>query len=90
MSRPNLALLPPEDPHGPPGTSQALVPADPILTAIDSTDIPLPEQHVRFPWFDLHAIYGPLLPGELHIVSARTGSGKTLFVRNWLRALAVA
>lgn len=44
--------------------------------------------HVRFPWRGLDAIYGPILPGSLHIVSARTGAGKTLFVRNWLHAMA--
>ena len=46
-----------------------------------------PDLHVRFPWRDLDAIYGPLLPGSVHIVSARTGSGKTLFVLNWLWSL---
>ena len=49
--------------------------------------IPPPDVHVRFPWRDLDGIYGPLLPGSVHILSARTGSGKTLFVLNWIWSL---
>lgn len=45
--------------------------------------------HAHFPWRAVQQIAGPLLPGRLYIVSARTGSGKTLFVRtlleHWLR-----
>ena len=48
------------------------------------------ETHLTFPWAGLRDIAGPMLPGRLYIVSARTGSGKTLFVRSlleyWLRA----
>lgn len=43
--------------------------------------------HVHFPWQDLRDIHGPMLPGRLYIVSARTGSGKTLFVRSLLEHL---
>jgi len=44
--------------------------------------------HVHFPWRDLRDIHGPMLPGRLYIVSARTGSGKTLFMRTLLEHLA--
>lgn len=57
----------------------------PMLEA--ATHIAPPERHVRFPWADLNTVYGPMLPGSVHIVSARTGSGKTLFVLNWLWSL---
>jgi replicative DNA helicase len=43
--------------------------------------------HAHFPWRSLRDIHGPLLPGRLYIVSARTGSGKTLFVRTLIEGL---
>jgi replicative DNA helicase len=46
-----------------------------------------PEAHTHFPWRDLDTIYGPMLPGSLHVISARTGSGKTLLLTNWLDAM---
>lgn len=64
--------------------------ADAHAMARGAADVVPAAFHVRFPWPSLDAIYGPLLPGGLHIVSARTGAGKTLFVRNWLHALATA
>ncbi len=44
----------------------------------------------RFSWESLHAAAGPLLPGDLWVVSSRTGHGKTTFVLNWVNALASA
>lgn len=43
--------------------------------------------HAHLPWASLRAIHGPLLPGRLYVVSARTGSGKTLFVRTLIEGL---
>jgi len=68
-----------------PMTGPAAVHPDAMAELVDR--IAPPEVHVRFPWRDLDSIYGPLLPGSVHIVSARTGSGKTLFVLNWLWSL---
>ena len=62
--------------------------ADPDLTALDAVEVADPILHVVFPWTDLDRLAGPLLPGSLTVVSARTGSGKTLFIRNWLHSLA--
>lgn len=36
----------------------------------------------RFPWPQLAAVAGPLCPGNLVIVAARTGNGKSLFLQN--------
>jgi replicative DNA helicase len=69
---------------------RAIAGADPHAIARHAADIVPKAFHVRFPWASLDTLYGPLLPGSLHIVSARTGAGKTLFVRNWLHALATA
>lgn len=68
---------------------QPIASADPHAIARHAADVVPSAFHVRFPWASLDAIYGPLLPGSLHIVSARTGAGKTLFVRNWLHALCI-
>ena len=68
--------------------TKGIAPADAHETARGAADIVPAALHVCFPWEDVHAIAGPLLPGSLTIVSARTGSGKTLFIRNWLHALA--
>lgn len=53
----------------------------------DAVNIAPPSAHTHFPWADLDEIYGPMLPGSLHILSARTGSGKTLLITNWLDAM---
>lgn len=65
-----------------------LTPADPHDTARDAASVPAPDQLVPWPWDAVTRIAGPLAPGSLTIVSARTGSGKTLFIRNWLHHLA--
>lgn len=65
-----------------------LAPADPDLTAMAAANVPEPDQLVPWPWDAVHRIAGPLAPGSFTIVSARTGSGKTLFIRNWLDFLA--
>lgn len=65
-----------------------LTPADPHETAREAATVPTPDQLVPWPWDAVSRIAGPLAPGSLTIVSARTGSGKTLFIRNWLHWLA--
>jgi len=62
--------------------------ADPHTTSREAAEVADPIMHVEFPWLALHDLTGPLLPGSLTVVSARTGSGKTLFIRNWLHWLA--
>lgn len=37
----------------------------------------------RFPWRDVDALVGPILPGELVLVGARPGNGKTTLLLNW-------
>lgn len=78
--------------HGRPPQSKVLhlplSPADPHETARAAADVPTPDQLVPWPWEAVTRIAGPLAPGSLTIVSARTGSGKTLFIRNWLHWLA--
>lgn len=39
------------------------------------------------PWTALNAITGPLLPGALWVVGAKTGNGKTTLLANWFSAL---
>ena len=39
---------------------------------------------LRWQWRDVDDLVGPLLPGELHLVGARTGQGKTTFLMNWM------
>jgi replicative DNA helicase len=65
-----------------------LQPADPHTTARDAASVPDADTLVPWPWTAVERIAGPLAPGSLTIVSARTGSGKTLFIRNWLHHLA--
>jgi replicative DNA helicase len=65
-----------------------LTPADPHATALEAATVPTPDELVPWPWDAVHRIAGPLAPGSLTLVSARTGSGKTLFIRNWLHWLA--
>lgn len=65
-----------------------LRPADPHETAREAADIPAPDELVPWPWDAVDRLAGPLAPGSFTIVSARTGSGKTLFIRNWLHWLA--
>ena len=62
--------------------------ADPHTTAREAASVPSPDELVPWPWDAINRIAGPLAPGSLTIVSARTGSGKTLFIRNWLHWLA--
>ena len=87
MSHPFLDPWEPEDRKV---TPLPLRPADPHETAREAADIPLPEELVPWPWEAVDRIAGPLAPGSFTIISARTGSGKTLFVRNWLNALAAS
>lgn len=61
--------------------------ADPHETALEAANVPEPDVQVPWPWDALQRTAGPLLPGSLTIVSARTGSGKTTFIRNWLHWL---
>lgn len=37
-------------------------------------------QFIHFPWPDLDAIVGGMLPGEVHYIGAFSGNGKTLFM----------
>ena len=62
--------------------------ADPHETAREAATVPNADELVPWPWDAVNRIAGPLAPGSLTIVSARTGSGKTLFIRNWLHWLA--
>jgi replicative DNA helicase len=66
-----------------------LAPAEPVTTALEAADVPTADSLVPWPWEALERTAGPLAPGSLTIVSARTGSGKTLFIRNWLHWLSV-
>lgn len=59
-------------------------PMNPGILASHAGEVCPPELHVTFPWPSLRETAGPMLPGRLYIVSARTGSGKTLFVRSLL------
>lgn len=68
--------------------SLPLTAADPHDTAREAATVPNTDELVPWPWKALDRIAGPLAPGSLTIVSARTGSGKTLFIRNWLHHLA--
>lgn len=43
----------------------------------------------RFPWGVLDRAAGELMPGDVWVISAKTGQGKTLFVVNWVQALMV-
>lgn len=69
-------------------TPMPLRPADPHETAREAADVSHPDELVPWPWEAVDRIAGPLAPGSFTIISARTGSGKTLFVRNWLGYLA--
>lgn len=40
-------------------------------------------KYPRFGWHDLDKIVGQTIPGDVVIVGAQPGSGKSLFVRNW-------
>lgn len=42
-----------------------------------------------FPWPTLDAVTGPMCPGDLIMVAARTGNGKSLFLQNLFDALVV-
>lgn len=41
----------------------------------------------RFPWTDVHDALGPAIPGDLLILGARTGDGKTTTLLNWCDAM---
>lgn len=43
---------------------------------------------VRWGWSALDALVGPILPGELWLVGATTGNGKSTFLHNWQAKLA--
>lgn len=62
----------------------APAPVNPGILASVAGDVCPPEAHVTYPWASLRDTAGPMLPGRLYIVSARTGSGKTLFIRSLL------
>lgn len=70
--------------------SAAPTPVNPGALASDAGHVCPPEFHVTYPWASLRDVAGPMLPGRLYLVSARTGSGKTLFIRalleHWLYA----
>jgi hypothetical protein len=39
-------------------------------------------RYPRYPWRDLAGLAGPMCPGELILIAARTGGGKSLFLQN--------
>ncbi|HEV8448559.1 MAG TPA: DnaB-like helicase C-terminal domain-containing protein [Gemmatimonadaceae bacterium] len=47
----------------------------------DSTSYP------KYPWRDLASLAGPMCPGDLILVAARTGGGKSLFLQNLFDSL---
>lgn len=61
---------------------------EPHETIREAATVPSPDALVPWPWEAVQNTAGPLAPGSFTIVSARTGSGKTLFIRNWLHWLA--
>jgi len=63
-------------------TSQVAAARD-ILNA-DYTGTPRP------PWGGVVGLTGPGLPGELWVIGARTGCGKTTFLLNWFQHLVVS
>lgn len=42
---------------------------------------------IALPWEKVAKTVGPIAPGELWVVGARTGDGKTTFLMNWLGSL---
>ena len=44
----------------------------------------------RWPWLALQGLIGPLLPGDLVVVGARPGAGKTTFLLNVMSSLTAA
>ena len=84
----SLALRSPRYAEPTPVQPLPLRPADPHELARDAADIPMPDELVPWPWDAVDRIAGPLAAGSFTILSARTGSGKTLFVRNWIHWLA--
>ncbi|MCW5591072.1 MAG: AAA family ATPase [Burkholderiales bacterium] len=51
----------------------------------DLENRPERDRFVHWPWTDLDEVYGPMLPGSIHILAARTGGGKTTMMANLVR-----
>jgi hypothetical protein len=47
-------------------------------------------RYPRYPWGALAGLSGPMCPGELILIAARTGGGKSLFLQNLFDALIVS
>jgi replicative DNA helicase len=47
-----------------------------------------PSTAIPWPWESLDRLYGSLMPGDVHIVVARTNTGKTTFILNLVMQLA--
>jgi replicative DNA helicase len=74
---------------------QKVLGAEDARTWLDGTDWatlhrhlderPEADRFVHWPWKDMDEIYGPMLPGSLHVLAARTGGGKTTMMTNLVR-----
>lgn len=74
----------PSDPA--PAPREIMPDATVLLTdqVIDARELLLEDRshYARYPWRDLATLAGPMCPGELLLIAARTGGGKSLFLQN--------
>jgi replicative DNA helicase len=78
-----------------PREQRALMPDATVLMSdqvVEAQDLLLEDRsrYPRYPWRDLATLAGPMCPGELILIAARTGGGKSLFLQNLFDALIVA
>lgn len=60
---------------------------DQIAEATKAVD---PSRFIHWPWRRLHTAYGPIMPGQVSVVAAMTGQGKTTFLTSLAAELANA
>lgn len=88
--RVGFSPAPPDDHGEPPLTAReqlAMMPDATVLMSdqvIEAQDLLLEDRsrYPRFPWSALATLSGPMCPGELILIAARTGGGKSLFLQN--------